>query len=114
MKPAGMSRALALAAWTLAASGCAAPAPTGAGWHLAVITRLGETLPPRGPGVADCRLASPPPDAQAHGYAEVAYRAGLRSRHRIARLPESGDYEVGEAVYVDVEDCAVALRPTAR
>jgi hypothetical protein len=96
----------------MVAGGCAAQHRPAPGWRLAVVTRLGDALPSRDSGVSDCRSTGPNAATPQRGYAEVAYRVGQRARHRIALLPDGERYFVGEDVYVNVRDCAVALSAT--
>jgi len=123
-RPSGPGSGRAPAAWRPAAAlpatlliafaltGCASRHPDGAGWRLAVVTRLDATLPPHGQGSADCRRLEASTEGAAPRYAEVAYRLAFHSRRRIALLPESGDFAVGEDVYVNIRDCTLPIRPT--
>ncbi|MGJ7494092.1 hypothetical protein ACSFA8_03365 [Variovorax sp. RT4R15] len=111
---AALTAGLAAAVCALTLVGCAstdARYSTDDGWHLAVVTRLGNALPSPNPAVQDCRPAAPSAAGTDARYAEVAYHLFRRARVRIALLPQRSTYAVGDSVYVNVHDCTLPLAP---
>lgn len=81
--------------------------PISQGWHEATIYRIGGGFDTMHPNSFDCRVED---GGSASTYAQVDYRVARILHHRIALLPAQGpEFHVGDRVYVNVQDCTVAL-----
>ena len=102
--------------WAFALGGCAAfdahSLDHAAGWHAAQVVGVGRASELSGTADRDCGA---PGEASAR-YVVVRYRnGGIHSRSLgTDRLPASTELKVGDAVYVNILDCAAPLMTPAQ
>lgn len=110
-------RTLRVLLWAVvagAAAGCTTPCEGRCdfheGWRKAEVTRLDVFENLASHLIPRCESAMSSKATAVSSWAVVRYRAGRRSREVAVALAASGNYKVGELVYVNLSACSRAMQ----